>query len=70
MCEIGKTDDNPDAKGLAILIHPKVKDCVTDFKTYSNSVMKMKVNLQGKDSTVMLMHQHLVQRNEKRNNSG
>ena len=34
MYEMGKTEDNPDAKGLAFLIHPKIKDCVTDFKTY------------------------------------
>ena len=46
MCEIGKTEDNPDAKGLAFLIHPKIKDCVTDFKTYFNKVTGMTVNLQ------------------------
>ena len=40
-----KTEDNPDAKGLAFLIHPKLKDRVTDFKTYSNRVTKMEVNL-------------------------
>ena len=32
MYEIGKTEDNPDAIGLAFLIHPKIKVCVTDFK--------------------------------------
>ena len=26
-------------KGFALLIHPKIKDCVTDFETYSNRVM-------------------------------
>ena len=31
MYEIGKTDDNPDVKELAFLIHPKFKECVTDF---------------------------------------
>ena len=32
-------EDNPDAKGLAFLINPKSKDCVTYFKTapYSHS---------------------------------
>ena len=49
MYEIGKTEDNPDAKGLAFLIHPNIKDCVTDFKTYSNRVIKMEINIQGKD---------------------
>ena len=49
MYEIGETEDNPDAKGLAFLIHPKIKDCVTDFRTYSNRVIKTEINLQGKD---------------------
>ena len=52
--EIGKTEDNPDAKGLAFLIHPKIKDCVIDFKTYSNRVIKMEINLQGKDSVTVI----------------
>ena len=28
---------------------PMCKDCITDFKTYSNRVIKMEINLQGKD---------------------
>ena len=54
MYEIGKTGDNPDAKGLSFLMHPKIKDCVTDFKTYSNRVIRMEVNLQGKDSVTVI----------------
>ena len=54
MYEIGKTEDNPDAKGLAFLIHPKIKDCVTDFQTYSNRVIKMEINLQGKNSVTVI----------------
>ena len=54
MYEIGKTEDNPDAKGLAFLIHPKIKDCVADFKTYSNRLIKMEINLQGKDSITVI----------------
>ena len=46
MHEIGKTEDNPDAKGLAF--------CVTDFKTYSNRVIKMARNLQGKYSVSVI----------------
>ena len=52
--EIGKTEDNPDATGLVFLIHPKNKDCVTDFKTYSNKVIKIEINLQGKDSVTVI----------------
>ena len=43
MHEIGKTEDKPDAKGLAFLTHPKIKGCVTDFKTYSNRVIKLEI---------------------------
>ena len=42
------------SKGLAFLIHPKIKDCVTDFKTYSNRVIKMQINLKGKDSVTVI----------------
>ena len=54
MYEIGKTEDNPDVKGLAFLVHPKIKDCVNDFKTYSNKVIKMEINIQGKDSVTVI----------------
>ena len=53
MYEIGRTEDNSYAKGLAFLIHPNIK-CVTDFKTYSNRVIKMEINLQGKDSVTVI----------------
>ena len=68
MYEIGKAEDNPNAKGLAFLKHPKIKDCVTDIKTYSNRVIKMEVKLRGKDLVTgqVLMHQHLVHRMKKR----
>ena len=52
--EIGKTEDNPDAKELAFLIHPKIKDCVIDFRTYLNRVIKMEINVQGKDSVTVI----------------
>ena len=54
MYEIGKTQDNPDAKGLAFIMHPKIKDCVTQFKTYSKRVTEMGINLQGKDSVSVI----------------
>ena len=37
MYEIGKTEDSPDTKGLAFLIHSKFKDCVIDCKTFKQS---------------------------------
>ena len=37
MYEIGKAEDNPDAEGLAFLIHKKIKDCVTNFRTFRQS---------------------------------
>ena len=39
---------------MAFLIHPKIKDCVIDFKTYSNRMIKMEINLQGKDSVTVI----------------
>ena len=54
MYEIRKTEDNPDAKGLTFQVHPEIKDCVTDVKTCSNWVNKMKVNLLGKDSVTVI----------------
>ena len=53
MYEIGKTEGSPDVKGLAFLVHPKIKDYVTDFKTL-NRVVKMEVNLQGKDPVTVI----------------
>ena len=54
MHETGKTEDDPDAKGLVFLIHPQTKDCGIDFKTYSNRVITMEVSLQGKDSVTVI----------------
>ena len=54
MYEISKTEDNSDAKGLAFLIYPRIKDYVTDFKTYSNRVIKMEIDIQGKDSVTVI----------------
>ena len=54
MYEMGKTEDKPDAKGLALLMHPKIKDCVTDFKTYSNRAIGMTLYLRGKDSITVI----------------
>ena len=42
MYESGKTNYNPNTIGLAFLMHPKLKDCVTDLKTCSNRVLKWK----------------------------
>ena len=40
MHEISKTEDNPDANSLAFIRHPKIKDCVIDFKTNSDRVFR------------------------------
>ena len=39
---------------MAFLIHPKINDFVTYFKTYSKRVVKMKINLHGKDSVTVI----------------
>ena len=39
---------------MAFLIAIKIKDCVNDLNTHSNSVIKMDINLQGKDSVTVI----------------
>ena len=54
MCETCKTEDNPEAKGSAFTVHHNIKECVTDFRTSSNRIIKTKLNLQGKDSVTVI----------------
>ena len=55
MYEIGKTEDNPKAKGVAILIHSKMKDCIANPKIYSNRVIKVDINLERQDKITVIM---------------
>ena len=57
MHEIGRTKDNPDAKGSAFLTHPRIKDCVIGCKTYSNRVIDMEIDLKG-DASVTVINPH------------
>ena len=50
MYERGKTENNPDAKGLVFLIN----NCISDVKTYSKRAIKININLQGKDSVTVI----------------
>ena len=50
MYEIGKTEGEPRCKRLCFANTSKTYSLKTDFKTYSNRVIKMKVNLPGNDS--------------------
>ena len=34
---------------------PKIKDSVTDLNTYTNRLIKMNINLQGKDSVTVII---------------
>ena len=52
--EAGKTEDNPNAKGLRFQTDPKIKDCVSDFQAYSNRLSKTRVNLQRKGSVTVI----------------
>ena len=54
MYEIGRTEDNPDARILAFLVHPEIKDCVCEFRTKSNRVINMEAKLQGKDAVLVI----------------
>ena len=53
--EVGKTEDYPNAKGVAILVNVKIKDCISNTKIYSDRVIKMDLNLQGQDTVTIIM---------------
>ena len=53
--EVGKTEDYPNAKGVAILVNVKIKDCISNPKIYSDRVIKMDLNLQGQDTVTIIM---------------
>ena len=35
-------------------MHPEIKDCVSDFRTYTNRIIKMKINPQGKHPVTVI----------------
>ena len=64
MNEVGKTEENPDAKGSAFLTPPQIKDYVSTFKTCLDRVTKMKADNATKGSVTVMhaMHHHPMQR--------
>ena len=48
--EKGKTEDNKDAKGIALLINKNFKDYIEDFRIHSDRIISCKVKLKGKQS--------------------
>ena len=53
--EVGKTEEYPHAKGVALLVNAKIKDCISNTKIYSDRVIKMDLNLQGQDTVTIIM---------------
>ena len=53
MFEIGKTEDNAGTKGLAFLVHPKIKMLLLILRR-SNRSINMELNLQEKDSVTVM----------------
>ena len=50
MYEAGKTEENPNAKGLALLINKNFTDYVDKFEKHSDSIISCKIKLHGKTS--------------------
>ena len=51
MYEAGKTEDNPNAKGLALLISKDFTDYVEKFEKHSDRIISCKIKLHGKNIT-------------------
>ena len=50
MYETGKTEENPNAKGLALLINKNFTDYVENFEKQSDRIISCKIKLHGKTS--------------------
>ena len=50
MYEVGKTEENPNTKELAILINKNFTDCVENFEKRSDRIISCKTELHGKTS--------------------
>ena len=50
MYETGKTQESPNAKGLALLINKNFTDYVENFEKHSDRIISCKIKLQGKTS--------------------
>ena len=50
MYETGKTEENPNAKGLALLINKNFTDYVENFEKLSDRIISCKIKLHGKTS--------------------
>ena len=50
MYEAGKTEESPNAKGLALLINKNFTDYVENFEKHSDRIISCKINLHGKTS--------------------
>ena len=50
MYETGKTEESPNAKGLALLINKNFTDYVENFEKHSDRIISCKMKLHGKTS--------------------
>ena len=50
MYETGKTEESPNAKGLALLINKNFTDYVENFEKHSDRIISCKIKLHGKTS--------------------
>ena len=50
MYEAGKTEETPNAKGLALLINGNFTDYIVEFEKHSDRIISCKIKLQAKTS--------------------
>ena len=50
----GKTEEDPDARGIGFLIHPKITKYVKGFKSYSNRVACLTLQLTDKEQICII----------------
>ena len=61
MYETGKTEENPNAKGLALLINKNFTDYVENFEKHSDRIISCKIKLHGKTSLQIIAYKSMPQ---------
>ena len=50
-----KNEDCPNTKRVALLINSKIKDCLSNTKTYSDRVVILDLNIKGQEKSTIVM---------------
>ena len=50
-----KNEDCPNTKRVALFINSKIKDCLSNTKTYSDRVVILDLNIKGQEKSTIVM---------------